>query len=165
MKIHIDTTVKTVAQNRRKTLFHLRYKVEREVNELMKSDIIEKVEGEPTPWVSPIVTRPRTDGKEFRLCVDIRQRNKAIKLERRTMLTIDELIFDLNGSEVFSKHELRSGYYQLELHPDSRHISTFSTHLGIFRYKRLNFGVSSASKNFHETSIDAGHSRSSKYLR
>ena len=151
VKIHIDTTVKTVAQKRRKTPFHLRDKVEREINELMKLDIIEKVEGEPTPWVSPIVTPPKKDGKEIRLCVDMRQPNKAIKRERHTMPTIDELILDLNGSKVFSKLDLRSGYHQLELHPDSRYITTFSTHLGIFRYKRLNFGVSSASEIFHET--------------
>ena len=49
VKIHIDTTVKTVAQKRRKTPFHLRDKVEREINELVKLDKIEKVEGVPTP--------------------------------------------------------------------------------------------------------------------
>lgn len=151
VKIHIDTTVKAVAQKRRKTPFHLRDKVEKEINELLKLDIIEKIEGEPTPWVSPIVTPPKKDGKEIRLCVDMRQPNKAIKRERHTMPTIEELILDLNGSKVFSKLDLRSGYHQLELHPDSRYITTFSTHLGIFRYKRLNFGVSSASEIFHET--------------
>ena len=90
-------------------------------------------------------------GEEIRLCVDMREANKAVKRERHTIPTIDELILDLNGAKVFSKLDLRSGYHQLELHPDSRYITTFSTHLGIYRYKRLNFGISSASEIFHET--------------
>ena len=151
VKIHIDTSVNPVAQKPRRTPFHLRGKVEKELDELLKLDIIEKVEGEPTPWVSPIVTPPKKDGKEIRLCVDMREANQAVKRERHTMPTIEELILDMNGAKVFSKLDLRSGYHQLELHPESRYITTFSTHKGIYRYKRLNFGISSASEIFHET--------------
>ena len=42
-------------------------------------------------------------------------------------------------------------YNQLELHPDCRYISNFSTHLDLFRYKRLFFGCSSASEVFQDT--------------
>ena len=66
------------------------------------------------------------------------------------MPTIDELINDLNGANVFSKLDLRAGYHQLELHEDSRYITTFSTHIGLYRYKRLNFGICSASEIFQE---------------
>jgi len=45
---------------------------------------------------------------------------------------------------------LRSGYHQLELHPDSRYITAFCTHLGIFQYKRLNFGINTASEIFQK---------------
>ena len=55
VKLHIDTSVRPVAQRHRRTPFHLRDKVETELNKLLREDIIEKVEGEPTPWVSPIV--------------------------------------------------------------------------------------------------------------
>ena len=33
------------------------------------------------------------------------------------------------------------GYHQIELHPDSRYITTFSTRTGLKRYKRLNFEI------------------------
>ena len=56
----------------------------------------------------------------------------------------------LNGATVFSKLDLSSGYHQLELHPSSRYITTFRTHNGLYRYKRLNFGISSASRIFQE---------------
>lgn len=109
----------------------------KEIQYLVDTDIKEKVEGEPTPCISPIVTPPKKDGEEIRLCVDMREANRAVKRERHTIPTIDELILDLNDAKVFSKLDLRSGYYQLELHPDSRYITTFSTHLMIYRYKRL----------------------------
>ena len=90
--------------------------------------------------VSPIVTPPKTNG-DVRICVDIRMANKAIERERHPMPTIDELIHDLNGSNVFSKMDLKAGYNQLVLEEESRPITTFSTHIGLFRYKRLNFGT------------------------
>lgn len=62
--------------------------------------------------------------------------------------TMDNMIHELNGATVFSKLDLRAGYHQLELHPDSRYITTFTTCLGLRRYKRLSFGISSADEAF-----------------
>ncbi|KAJ8344587.1 hypothetical protein AAFF_G00233460 [Aldrovandia affinis] len=57
----------------------------------------------------------------------------------------------MNGSVVFSKLDLKWGYHQLELTPESREITTFAIHNGVYRYKRLLFGVSSASEQYqHE---------------
>lgn len=49
------------------------------------------------------------------------------------------MILDLNGAKVFSKLDLNAGYHPLELHLESRNITTFSTHVGLRRYKRLSF--------------------------
>ena len=65
-----------------------------------------------------------------------------------TTPTIKEVIGDLNGATVFSKIDLNQGYNQLELAPESRYITTFSTHVGLRRFKRLNFGISSAAEIF-----------------
>lgn len=148
-KLHIDESVPPAAITNRRTPFHLRAKVEDELARLLSQDIIEKVVGEATPWVSPIVTPPKKDGS-IRLCVDMREPNKAIRRERHTIPTVDELINDLNGAVRFSKIDLRAGYHQLELSPESRYITTFSTHKGLYRYKRLSFGISSASEIFQE---------------
>ena len=58
---------------------------------------------------------------------------------------------DLNGAAVFSKLDLNQGYNQLELHEDSRYITTFSTHKGLRQYKHLSFRISSAAKVFQNT--------------
>ena len=150
VKLHIDESVRPVAITNRKIHFHMRPKIDDEEQILLREDTIEKVPvGEPTPWVAPIVTPPKKDGS-IRLCIDMREPNKAIMRERHNMPTLDELIHDLNGATVFSKLDLSSGYHQLELHPSSRYITTFRTHNGLYRYKRLNFGISSASEIFQE---------------
>jgi hypothetical protein len=41
--------------------------------------IIEKVEKEPMPWISPIVNIPKKNGKQIRLCVDMREANETLK--------------------------------------------------------------------------------------
>ncbi len=78
----------------------------------------------------------------------MRRANTAVQRERHLTPTIKEIIGDLNGATVFSKLDLNQGYNQLELAPESRYITTFSTHLGLMRYKRLNFGISSAAEIF-----------------
>ena len=50
----------------------------------------------------------------------------------------------MDGSKVFSKLDLKWGCHQLKLSESSREITTFSTHIGCYRYKRLMFGVNAA---------------------
>ena len=78
----------------------------------------------------------------------MRKANKAVKREKHLMPTTDDLVADLNGATVFSKLDLSSGYHQFELTPESRHITTFSTHIGLRRYKRLLFGINAAAEIF-----------------
>ena len=78
----------------------------------------------------------------------MRQANKAIQGERHLTPTIKEIIKAVNGATAFSKLDFSQGYNQLELTPESRYITTFSSHLGLRRYTRLNFGVSSAAEIF-----------------
>ena len=65
--------------------------------------------------------------------------NQAIQRERHP-------IHKLNGATVFTKLDIRAGYHQLSLAKESRHIATFSTHKGLNRYKKLNFGTNSDSE-------------------
>ena len=57
-------------------------------------------------------------------------------------------IADLNGATVFTTLDVTSSYHQLELHPERRHITTFTTHVSLRRYKRLIFGINAASEIF-----------------
>ena len=114
IKLHIDENVRPVSQRTRRVPLHIRKSVEEELERLEKMDIIEKVSGNATPWVSPIVTVPKQQGG-VRVCVDMREANKAIEGETHPMPTIDDLIADLNESKVFSKLDLTKASHQLEL--------------------------------------------------
>ena len=117
--LHIDKTVSPVAQPHRRIPFHARKKLEAELDALEKNDIIERVDG-PTPWVTPIVIAPKPkDPEAVRVCVDMRQPNKAIIRERHIAPTIDDIQINFNGSTVFSKLDLRQAYHQLEHTPES----------------------------------------------
>jgi glutaredoxin-related protein len=148
IKLHVDKSVKPVRQPHRRIPYHIRMKVEDELEKLERLDIIERVDG-PTPWVSPIVAVPKKDGS-IRICVDMREANKAIQRERHLTPTLDDILNQLNGACVFSKLDLNAGYHQLLLDVDSRQVTTFTTHVGLRRYKRLNFGINSAAEVFQE---------------
>lgn len=142
LKLHIDKTKPPIAQKLRPVPFQMRDKIQKALNELISLDIIEEVDG-PTQWVSPIVVVPKKTG-EVRICVDMRQANEAITRVRHPLPTIEDLLQVISEGEVFSKLDLKWGFHQIELDEESREITTFITHCGLYRYKRLMFGVSSA---------------------
>jgi hypothetical protein len=146
IKLHISNTVTPKQRPQRRITFHVRKDVEQELKRLEQLDIIEAVDG-PTPWVSPIVVVPKKS-VEIRICVDMREVNKAIGREKHLMPTLDDLIADLNGAVVFGTLDLASGFHQLTLAPESCQITTFSTPVGLRRNNRQMFGINAASEIF-----------------
>ena len=145
----VSLDIYPTAQPYRRIPFNLRGKIRDKTTELLNLGIVEPVEG-PLPWVNPVVIVPKNNG-ETRLCVDTRQANQAIMRSRYPIPTVDEVLHTMNGSKVFSKLDLKWGYHQLELGSESREITNFATPDGFFRYKRLLFGVCSASEQYqHE---------------
>ena len=116
------------------------------IEKLEQDDIIEKIpENTPTEWVSSVVVVPKQNNN-IRLCVDMRVANTAIKRTRHPIPTLESVSMELNGTSFFSKLDLYQAYHQPELSPESQHITTFCTHLGLFRYKRLNYGTNAAAE-------------------
>ena len=147
IKLHINKDITPVAQKARRIPFHLRQKVDDELERLRNEDIVEDVVNEPTPWVSPIVVLPKkSDPNKIRMCIDMRQANKAIERTRPPGPCIEDLVHDLNGATIFCKLDMNNASLQLELDEQSRYITAFATHQGIHRFKRLNFGTTSASE-------------------
>ena len=96
---------------------------------------------------------PKKNG-EVCICVDMRAVNQAITRERHPLPTVDDLIHTLNRATVFSELDLRAGYHQVPLSPESWYITIFVTHKGLWRYTQLNFGTNSASEIFQKTIQD-----------
>lgn len=146
VRIPVNENVTPVVQPLRRIPFNVRESFEKELERLLNEDIIEKVEG-PTPWVSPVVIVQKKS-KEIRLCVDMRKANLAVIRERYQLPTFEELTLELGGAKWFSKIDIKMAYHQIELEEKSREITTFSSHKGLYRYKRLIFGISCAPEMF-----------------
>ena len=121
-------------------------KVEIELRRMEKEVVIVKVE-EPTEWCSPIVVVPKKTG-QVRICVDLKELNKCVKREQFLIPTIDDILPKLSGAEVFSSLDASSGYWQIPLDDESSKLTTFITPAGRFCFKRLPFGITSASEIF-----------------
>jgi hypothetical protein len=72
----------------------------------------------------------------------------AFKRTRYLIPTIEEITAEIDTAFVFSKIDVRKAFHQLVLAESSRYITTLSTHMGIFRYKRLYMGIPKASEIF-----------------
>lgn len=127
-------------------------KVAAELARMERLGVIVKVT-EPTEWCSPIVVVPKSGGN-IRLCVDLKRLNVAISRERYVLPTVEDVIHNLAGAEVFSSLDASCGYWQLGLHDDSSILTTFITPFGRYRFLRLPFGISSASEIFQREMSD-----------
>lgn len=150
VELHVDETIKPKQQPYRRIAHHLIQPVEKELQKLLKNDIIEKV-SEPSEWVSAIVVvpKPKKPG-EVRITIDSRLANKAIKRTRYVVPTTEQIAYDMNGAKVFSRLDCNKAFHQVRLKKKSRPITTFITHKGRFRFKRLHMGVNVASEEFQK---------------
>ena len=129
VELHINKDLDPIAQPMQQIPFHLRDKVKDKIQELLEADIIEKVSG-LTRWLNPVVVAPKPNG-EIRLRLHMRRPNEAIIQGRHPIPTVNEILQNTNGSKIFSKLDLKGGYHQIELKPESHDIMTFAVHTGV----------------------------------
>ena len=110
--LHVDPQCEPVAQPVRRVPFGYKDKVTQLLERLVAEDIIEPVEGVGSRWASPIVIVPKSTGG-VRMCIDMRQANKAIVCERYPIPTVQEMLVEINGAKVFSKLDLRQGFFSV----------------------------------------------------
>ena len=115
---------------------------------MQKLDIIEPAPGKAT-WLNPVVPDLKPNGK-MRLSLDMRKANVAIERERHVIPKLEEILPELHNAKIFSKLNLREGYHQILLDEESRPITAFATHDGVYQYKRLIYGINSAFESFQK---------------
>ncbi|GJV86010.1 putative reverse transcriptase domain-containing protein [Tanacetum coccineum] len=79
-----------------------------------------------SPWGAPVLFVKKKDGS-FRMCIDYRELNKLTVKNRYPLLRIDDLFDQLQGSSVYSKINLQSGYHQLRIKDEDIPITAFRT--------------------------------------
>ncbi|GJZ06393.1 putative reverse transcriptase domain-containing protein [Tanacetum coccineum] len=92
---------------------------------------------------TPVLFVKKKDGS-FRMCIDYRELNKLTVKNRYLLLRIDDLFDQLQGSSVYSKIDLRSGYHQLRVREEDIPKTVFRTRYGHYEFQVMPFGLTNA---------------------
>ena len=120
--------------------------VERQVQELAQNGLIEPSH---SAWSSPVVMVRKNDGS-WRFCVDYRRLNDLTINDAYPLPHIDDSLDALSGSQYFSTLDLASGYWQVALDADASEKSAFVTRNGLWQWRVLPFGLTSAPSTFEQ---------------
>ena len=98
------------------------------------------IEAPDSPWSSPVVLIGKKDGS-LRFCVDYRRLNDVTKKDYFPFPRIDDTLDMLAGAQWFLTLDLKSGYWQVALHPEDKEKSAFSTGQGLWQITVMPFGL------------------------
>ena len=122
-----------------------------ELQELKKqlTELIELgfIQPSSSPFASPVLLVPKPNGT-WRLCVDYRALNMGTIKSMYPLPRIDDLFQQLHGAKFFSKLDFTSGYWQIEVDPADRHKTAFTTRYGLFEWRVMPMGLTSAPGTF-----------------
>ncbi|GKD21049.1 putative reverse transcriptase domain-containing protein, partial [Tanacetum coccineum] len=100
-----------------------------------------------SPWGAPVLFVKKKDGS-FRMCIDYWELNKLRVKNRYPLPRIDDLFDQLQGSSVYSKIDLRSGYHQLRVREEDVPKTAFRTRYGHYEFQVMSFALTNAPSVF-----------------
>ena len=136
--------------------------VKKEVIKLLNARIIYPVPH--SEWVSPVHCVPKKGGLTvvknekqlipqrtitgWTMCIDYRKLNKATRKDHFPLPFIDEMLERLAKHSHFCYLDGYKGFFQIPIHPDDQHKTTFTCPYGTFAYRRMPFGLCNAPASF-----------------
>ena len=118
--------------------------IEEHVTDMLNRGIIQP---SVSPWASPIMLVKKKDGTD-RFVVDFRRLNSVTRKDSYPLPRIDDALDALNGTKYFSTMDLLSGYWQVEMSPESREHTAFITYGGLYEFLVVPFGLTNAPSTY-----------------
>ncbi|CAL8085376.1 unnamed protein product [Orchesella dallaii] len=117
--------------------------IKQHIDKMLEQGIISRSESE---WASPVTLQKQ--GNDYRFCIDYRKLNKVTKSDPYCIPRIDDLISRLGNAVYITKLDLKKGYWQIGMHPDSIEYTSFICHEGKYQFNRMPFGLKTAPSVF-----------------
>ncbi|GJY83958.1 putative reverse transcriptase domain-containing protein [Tanacetum coccineum] len=96
-----------------------------------------------SPWGAPVLFIEKKDGS-FRMCIDYRELNKLTVKNRYPLPKMNDLLDQLQGSNIYSKIDLRSGHHKLKVREADISKTAFRTRYGHYEFQVMPFGLTNA---------------------
>ena len=113
----------------------------KQIHEWERGGIIEKTQ---SPWAFPMVGVKKKNSDITRWCVDYRLLNQKTVKDAYPLQSIENNLHKLQGAKIFSTLDSAGAYHAVEIHPESRECTAFTTPFGQFQFARMPFGLSNA---------------------
>ena len=126
---------------------HLEARVNKEIDAMLKDDIVEEVTG-PVEWCSNLVIVPKPETDEIRVVADLRAVNHCLQNTHKPIPSIETIKTKFSNKTVFSKIDFKSAFHQIEVDEESRKFLVFRVGDRLLRYKRMTMGLLPASGEF-----------------
>lgn len=148
-KFRVNETAVPVFKRARPVPYGSLQAVEQELNRLLDLEVLEPITH--SDWAAPIVVIRKKDTGKVRVCADFKCSglNNSLIEEIHPLPTSDDLFGTLQGC-IFSKIDLKDAYLQIALDSESQKLAVINTHKGLFKYRRMTFGLKPAPAKFQK---------------
>ena len=135
---------------------HREYQLHGEAMRKLLAELIERgwIEPSDSEWASPAFIVPKKEKGEWRLVVDYRGLNEQTEHDSYSLPLIDFILQKQQKNQIFTVLDLKHGYHQMPLHPDSRPCTAMSTALGPMQWKVVPMGAKNGNAAFQRMMED-----------